>query len=111
MLEQLGLLKGQSVVPGSTLLFLDATEGSALVAYLGRLTRTQPPSEAVERKLIGSVRRYFFVGGMPEAVRAYVERKDLMEVQRIQTALVETVQADFAKYGPGRGHGLMQKTY
>src|ERR1035441_9303053 len=26
---------------------------------------------------------------MPEAVRAYAERKDLLEVQRIQTALVE----------------------
>jgi uncharacterized protein len=91
--------------------FLQATEGPALVDFLGRMTLSKPASEAVERRLVESLRRYFFVGGMPEAVRAYSERKDLLEVQRIQTALVETVQADFAKYGPGRLHELMRKTY
>jgi uncharacterized protein len=48
---------------------------------------------------------------MPEAVRVYVERKDLLEVQRVQTALVQTVQDDFAKYGPRRMQELMRKTY
>jgi predicted AAA+ superfamily ATPase len=47
---------------------------------------------------------------MPEAVRAYAERRDLLEVQRIQSALVETVQADFGKYGPRRLQELMRKT-
>jgi hypothetical protein len=91
--------------------FLEATEGSALVEYLGRVTAAQPAGEAVERKLRECLRRYFFVGGMPEAVRAYSLRGDLIEVRRIQTALVETMQADFAKYGPGRLHELMRKTY
>lgn len=91
--------------------FLEATEGVALVEYLNQMTLAQPPSEAVAKKFLEAVRRYFFVGGMPEAVRAYAERKDLLEVQRIQTALVETVQADFAKYGPRRLHELMRKTY
>ena len=91
--------------------FLEATEGPAILGYLGRLTLDQPPSEAVERKLVECLRRYFFVGGMPEAVRAYAERRDLLEVQRIQTGLVETMQEDFAKYGPGRLHELMRKTY
>lgn len=91
--------------------FLEATEGQALVDYLKRLDVRQPPSEAVEKKFIEALRRYFFVGGMPEAVRVYAERKDLLEVQRIQTTLVETVQADFAKYGPRRLHELMRKSY
>ena len=39
---------------------------------------------------------YFSVGDLSEAVRAYAERNDLLEVQRIQTALVQTVQEDFA---------------
>ncbi len=91
--------------------FLEATEGAALVDYLNRLTLAQPPSEAVEKKFLEVLRRYFFVGGMPEAVRAYSERKDLLEVQRIQTALVETVQADFGKYGPRRLQELMRKSY
>ena len=91
--------------------FLEAAEGVALVEYLQRVTLGNPPTEAVDRKLAEVLRRYFFVGGMPEAVRAYAERKDLLEVQRIQAALVETVQADFAKYGPRRLHELMRKTY
>jgi uncharacterized protein len=91
--------------------FLEATEGVALVEYLSQMTLAQPPSEAVAKKFLEALRRYFFVGGMPEAVRPYAERKDLLEVQRIQTALVETVQADFGKYGPRRLHELMRKTY
>jgi hypothetical protein len=91
--------------------FVAATEGEALVHYLGTWTLAQPPSEAVAKKLLEAVRRYFFVGGMPEAVRACAERKDLLEVQRIQSAVVETVQADFGKYGPRRLQELMRKTY
>ena len=91
--------------------FVAATEGQALADYLKTWTLAQPPSEAVTKKLLEAVRRYFFLGGMPEAVGAYAERKDLLEVQRIQSALVETVQADFGKYGPRRLQELMRKTY
>lgn len=173
LLEELSLLKGQAVVPGETLLFLDevqacpsalamlryffelmpelhvvaagslldfalrefthsmpvgrieflhlhpmsfeefleAVEGSAMAEHLGKISLGQPISEAMDRKYIEALRRYFFIGGMPEAVRAYVERKDLLEVQRIQTALIQTVQDDFAKYGPRRLQELMRKTY
>jgi hypothetical protein len=91
--------------------FLEAVEGAALAEYLCKLSLRQPVSEAVERKFLETLRRYFFIGGMPEVVRVYAERKDLLEVQRIQTALVQTVQEDFAKYGPGRLQELMRKTY
>ena len=91
--------------------FLEAVEGAALAEYLGKLSLGQPVSEAMERKFLEALRRYFFIGGMPEAVRVYVERKDLLEVQRVQTALVQTVQDDFAKYGPRRLQDLMRQTY
>jgi predicted AAA+ superfamily ATPase len=91
--------------------FLEAFEGAALVEYLSKVSLDNPPSEAMDVKLSDLLRRYFFVGGMPEAVRAYVERQDLLEVQRVQTALVQTVQEDFAKYGPRRLQDLMRQTY
>jgi hypothetical protein len=69
-----------------------ATEGEALVDYLKTWSLAQPPSEAVAKKLLELVRRHFFVGAMPEAVGAYAERKDLLEMQRIQPAQVETMQ-------------------
>jgi predicted AAA+ superfamily ATPase len=91
--------------------FVEAVEGAALADYLDKISLGQAVSEAMERKFLETLRRYFFVGGMPEAVRVYVERKDLLEVQRVQTALVQTVQDDFAKYGPRRLQELMRKTY
>jgi predicted AAA+ superfamily ATPase len=91
--------------------FLLAAEGAAALDYLAGLNPLQPPSEAVHRKLLEVLRTYFFVGGMPEAVRIFVERKDLLEVQRAQSSLVETMQADFAKYGPRKSQELMRRTY
>ncbi len=91
--------------------FVAATEGDSLTDYLKTWSLAQPPSEALAKRFLEAVRRYFFVGGMPEAVGAYAARKDLLEVQRIQTALVETMQSDFAKHGPRRLHELMRKTY
>ena len=91
--------------------FVEAVEGAGLADYLGKISLGQPVSEAMERKFLETLRRYFFIGGMPEAVRVYIERKDLLEVQRVQTTLVQTVQDDFAKYGPRRLQELMRKTY
>lgn len=59
--------------------------------FLGRISPGQPVSEAMERTFLDPLRRCFFIGGMPEAVRVHLERRDLLEVQRVQTALVQTV--------------------
>ena len=91
--------------------FVEALEGPALVEYLGRVNVSESVSEAMEKRFLELLRRFFFIGGMPEAVRAYSERQDLLEVQRIQTGLVTTVQDDFAKSGPRRLNELMRKTY
>ncbi len=91
--------------------FVQAVEGTPLVEHLGRISLAEGPSEALDRKFNDLLRLYFFVGGMPEAVRAYVEKRELLEVQRVQTALVQTVQDDFAKYGPRRLQDLMRRTY
>ena len=91
--------------------FVEALEGPALVEYLDRVKVSELVSAALEKRFLELLRRYFFIGGMPEAVRAYSERQDLLEVQRIQTGLVTTVQDDFAKYEPRRLNELMRKTY
>ncbi|RIZ72096.1 MAG: DUF4143 domain-containing protein [Methylococcales bacterium] len=91
--------------------FVEALEGPALVEYLGRVGVGEPVSAAMEKRFLELLRRYFFIGGMPEPVRVYAERQDLLEVQRIQTSLVATVQDDFGKYGPRRLHELMRQTY
>ena len=91
--------------------FVEALEGPALVEYLGRVGVGEPVSAAMEKRFLELLRRSFFIGGLPEPVRVYAERQDLLEVQRIQTSLVATVQDDFGKYGPRRLQELMRQTY
>lgn len=56
--------------------------------------------EPFHEKLISLLRIYYFVGGMPEAVKTYIESKDLEEVRTIQHAIIVGYENDFAKYAP-----------
>ena len=50
-------------------------------------------------EVVDTLRHYLLVGGMMAAVAAYVERAPLIDVQRLQSSIVATLQDDFAKYG------------
>ena len=49
---------------------------------------------------IERLRRYFFVGGMPEAVAAFAAERPLSEIRRIQTAIISAYQNDISKHAP-----------
>jgi len=51
-------------------------------------------------KLIHYLRLYYFLGGMPEAVRTYIETKNLKQVRTIQENILIGYENDFAKYAP-----------
>lgn len=46
------------------------------------------------------LRQYYFVGGMPEAVKAYVERGDIWEVRSIHSKIIDAYRNDMSKYAP-----------
>ena len=46
------------------------------------------------------LRQYYFTGGMPEAVAAYVERQDVWEVRSIQNKIIEAYRNDISKHAP-----------
>jgi predicted AAA+ superfamily ATPase len=56
-------------------------------------------SVAVHDHLLDLVRRFFFVGGMPEAVAAYAATTSLQEAFAVQDELVTAYCEDFGKYG------------
>ena len=43
---------------------------------------------------------YYYIGGMPEVVSAYIENKDLLEVRKIQKTLLDDYEQDFSKHAP-----------
>ena len=69
---------------------------------LRELLLTLAPGEevpaALHQRLLDLLRKYLFCGGMPAAVRAFVESGSLIEVQRVQQDLLATVRDDFSKY-------------
>lgn len=51
-------------------------------------------------KYIEYLRKYYYVGGMPEAVQCYVDTDDVKEVRGIQKNLLLYYENDFSKHAP-----------
>lgn len=49
------------------------------------------------------VKRYFYVGGMPEVVKAFAEHRDYQEVRSLQQAILRSYENDFSKHIPKDG--------
>ncbi len=49
---------------------------------------------------IDALKQYYFVGGMPEAVRSFAEDKDFNEVRDIQKQILAAYEQDFSKHAP-----------
>lgn len=55
---------------------------------------------AFRETLIESLKQYYFVGGMPEAVLHFTENKDFNEVRNIQQRILNAYEQDFSKHAP-----------
>lgn len=51
-------------------------------------------------KYVDLLRQYYYVGGMPEAVKKYTESGALQEVRRIQQEILKGYELDFSKHAP-----------
>ncbi len=56
--------------------------------------------QTVSDMLIRDLKTYYYVGGMPEAVLAFVENRDYDEVRRIQNNILVSYDSNFAKHAP-----------
>jgi len=56
-------------------------------------------SSVLHSRILDILRLYYFIGGMPEAVKYYVENKELSGIEQIHSDLISSIQFDFAKYG------------
>ena len=55
---------------------------------------------AFHEKLKDYLRQYYYVGGMPEVVKSYVENKLLNQVRTIQNEILSNYASDFSKHAP-----------
>lgn len=49
---------------------------------------------------IDLLKQYYFVGGMPEAVDAFLQNKSFTEVRKIQKGILSAYEQDFSKHAP-----------
>lgn len=54
----------------------------------------------VKDRLTTLLKTYYYVGGMPEVVDSYRQRKNFAEVRRIQNTILDTYNNDFSKHAP-----------
>ena len=51
-------------------------------------------------RYIELLKKYYYVGGMPEAVQTYIDTDDVFEVREIQNNLLKYYEEDFSKHAP-----------
>lgn len=56
--------------------------------------------QATNRKLMRDLRLYMAVGGMPQAVLAYISGKNFSEIDQIKRQIIALYEADFKKIDP-----------
>ena len=84
--------------------FLYANGMNALVvsSLRKKYERQESLDEATHAKVLDMFRKYLLVGGMPDAVNAFVDEKNIQLVRQIQSEIYAYYAADASKYDDGR---------
>ncbi len=95
-----GKVKFLDLYPMSFLEFLAASDKPQYGSLITELETSTPLPEAIHLDLLGYLRRYYFTGGMPEAVRHFLDSGNPEETRTIQKDILESYMLDFAKHAP-----------
>ena len=93
-----GMVEIVQMFPMSFHEFLAATGNEQLVKLL--ITGDWNIINTLSEKYIDLLRQYYYVGGMPEAVKTYIEEKGLQAVRKIQKDILAGYRKDFSKHAP-----------
>jgi len=67
------------------------------------LSKPKSLSAPLHRLLLDELKKYCFIGGMPESVKVYIDSKSLQESFLVHRDLNESFRHDFSKYTPRIG--------
>ena len=80
--------------------FLRALDKELLCEYLMHLNTMEPLTEIIHQDLCDLLKIYMITGGMPEAVKKYVETRDFQAVRLIHEEIINAYLLDFSKHAP-----------
>ena len=80
--------------------FLSAAGQSGLREMIDTTEVFMPYALPFHAELMACLRNYFFIGGMPEAVKHFMGSGDLQGVREIQKEIIDSFILDFSKHAP-----------
>lgn len=80
--------------------FLIADGADHLAAYSDSIEAPEPVPDAFFSPLTEKLKQYFITGGMPEAVKVWVEDRDPRAVDRVLSDILSSFESDFGKHAP-----------
>lgn len=81
--------------------FLWAMGEDMLMPYIQRCFERQQPMGDFHRKAMDLFRQYMIVGGMPQAVLAYIETRNFEKVDYVKRQILRLYRNDIRKYAEG----------
>ena len=91
--------------------FLLASGQERLVDFLALFAPSDDMPEAIHGQLLDIFRVFLIVGGMPEAVAAYLRRGNFREAEEVKHAILSTFKDDFGKYSRRVPHARLQALF
>ncbi|MDR0442288.1 MAG: ATP-binding protein [Treponema sp.] len=91
-----GKVEIKTLYPLTFFEFLEAAGEGGLV--LAAAEQDFARIQGVRSRYIEMLKHYFFTGGMPEAVLAFANDRNLERVREVQRAIVKSYSADFSKH-------------
>lgn len=76
--------------------FLLAVDEIGLVTLLDNKDTSM--MEVFRDKYVDWLKKYYYIGGMPEVVASFLENKDFSEVRYLQNKIIELYENDFSKH-------------
>ena len=93
-LTKLKMIMPENCKPYETVVFFDEIQKCPeIVTKIKFLV-----DEFLHQKLLYMFFVYLIVGGMPDAVKTYIETKDIREVDKVQRDIVTLYKEDFSQY-------------
>ncbi|CAN1485637.1 COG1373 Predicted ATPase (AAA+ superfamily) [Flavobacteriaceae bacterium] len=93
-----GRIRSVFMYPFSFEEFLVALGENSLLESITSASPSNPIPSLIHQKTIGIVKKFLVIGGMPEAITTYIEKKDFLAVQKVLDDLIVSYQTDFSKY-------------
>lgn len=91
--------------------FLNAMDEESLYLHSLKKSNIASLDEKLHEKLITYIRKFFILGGMPAVLNEYIQSRNIIKCQKIQSLIIETYKDDFAKYAGEAKFAILNKVF